>query len=403
MSHWGALGSELRVELSCCCCCCCGGAPGSREPAFSAAGFGSLGAFGSLAAGFLSCSGVSGGKPSGLWFVGLMLLLMICSRPLNPSLVSDRSWSMAVRFWAALSLDCFSKFSRKPVTVDMNACCSCCWTCCPCSKSNAKRSQVVEKMLKLSENPWTFSCRLWNSVSSRSLDGSGVASNSARFISSLTAEGMVLTFSFGSMASLSAILVDVAVECVVAAPSMGATLLAGCIDPCLRGPVRSPETSGRAGFGSLGFSFGSMASLSAILVDVVVKCAEDLFIGVDSASRNDGLGFLRDFGEEPKLRLPRMSRRESTIGRTLTCLSLSRAGVSTLERNHATALLGGSFDGRRWFVGDSYMSSSSRICPVSFVEINQRRVASAEGGARAGYGIAGWLAWLSSSESIYCG
>ena len=64
---------------------------------------------------------------------------------------------------------------------------------------------------------------------------------------------MVLTFSFGSMASLSAILVDdVAVGCAVAAPPMGATLLAGCIDPCLRGPVRSPETSGRAGFGSLG-------------------------------------------------------------------------------------------------------------------------------------------------------
>ena len=147
---------------------------------------------------------------------------------------------------------------------------------------------------------------------------------------------------------------------------------------------------------------GGASAGASVPFESAFESAEGLFVGVDSASRNDGLGVLRDFGEEPKLKLPRMSRRESTIGRTLTCLSLSRAGVSTLERNHATALLGGSFDGRRWFVGDSYMSSSSRICPVSFVEINQRCVVAAEGGARAGYGIAGWLAWLSSSESIYC-
>ena len=160
---------------------------------------------------------------------------------------------------------------------------------------------------------------------------------------------MVLTFSFGSMASLSAILVDdVAVGCAVAAPPMGATLLAGCNDLCLRGAVRSPETSRRAGLGHSSYWVVMVLCCGASVgAGVLLESAEDLFIGVDSASRNDGLGFLRDFGEEPKLRLPRMSRRESTIGRTLTCWSLSRAGVSTLERNHATALLGGSFDGRR--------------------------------------------------------
>ena len=48
------------------------------------------------------------------------------------------------------------------------------------------------------------------------------------------------------------------------------------------------------------------------------------------------------------------------------------------------------------------MSSSSRMCPASFVEIGRSRMASAEGETMAGLGIAGWLAWLSSSESIYC-
>ena len=152
------------------------------------------------------------------------------------------------------------------------------------------------------------------------------------------------------MASLSSIL---SVDCAVAAPLKGAALLSHCGAPCSREPAFPPETSERTGFWSLGSCFWLVlwwCTCTSAGVSVPFGSAEGSLIGVDSASMNDELGVLRDFGEEQKLRLP---RRESTIGRALTCLSLSQAGVSTLERNHAAALIGASFDGRGWFTGDS--------------------------------------------------